>query len=202
MHSVHLVVDLTGGDAAAVRIEYVLAPSVTADRVDATALEFAGARVEEPRATDGSPVPVRRLRPLAAALSLPVSRAGGSGPSVVTVYAVPRAVSGHGASVRAHIPVVSVDLPPEAASPGLFSAEVRVPPRWRVAESFPTGLSPTDTPGLYRVDLAVVPAVLSFRARSDGRWRPGLPWVLDLLAFVLLLTFSAVGWRHLRNPRT
>jgi hypothetical protein len=67
-----------------------------------------------------------------------------------------------------------------------------------VAEAFPTGLRPTDTPDVWAVELAVVPAVLSLRARTDGRWRPGLPALLDVAAVLVVVAFSVVGLRHLR----
>ncbi len=141
-----------------------------------------------------------RPRPLVGVVRLPITTGSGpSGPVVATSYAVTGAVTEEGARVRGHIPVLSVDLPPEAATPGLFRAELRLPPDWRVAEGFPTGLDATGTPGVYAVDLAVVPAVLSFRARSDGRWRPGLPALLDVAAVLLVAAFSVVGWRHLRD---
>ena len=53
--------------------------------------------------------------------------------------------------------------------------------------------------GFALIVLAVVPAVLSFRARSDGRWRPGLPALLDVAAVLLITAFSVFGWRHLRD---
>ncbi len=201
VRSVHMVADLTGGDGGArVRVEYVLAPD-TAREVGATALELAGARMENVHLErDGAPLAIGRPRPLAGVVRLPVT--AGPDPTargVVAAYAVTGAVRADGPRVRAHVPVLSVDLPPEAASPGLFRAEVRVPPGWRVAEGFPTGLRATDTPGVYAVELAVVPAVVSFRARSDGRWRPGLPAVLDALAVLVIVGSSVIGWRHLRD---
>lgn len=198
----HLVADLTGGDGEAhVRIEYVLTGTSAEAAVGATALEFAGARMQDVRVErDGPPLRVERPRPLAGLVRLPVSSRSGSNESVVaTWYDVSGAVVERGALVRGHIPVLSVDLPPEGASPGLFRAQVRLPPGWVLTEGFPTGLAATDTPGVYAADLAVVPAVLSFRARSDGRWRPGLPALLDAAAVMLVAAFSVVGWRHLRD---
>jgi hypothetical protein len=169
--------------------------------VDATALEFAGARVEDVRLVgEGRALTLDRPRPLAGVVRLPVTTASAPTRSEVTTsYAVSGAVAEKGVRVRGHIPVLSVDLPPEAASPGLFHAELRLPPEWTVVEGFPTSLEATGAPGVYAVELAVVPAVLSFRARSDGRWRPGLPALLDVAAVLLIAAFSVVGWRHLRD---
>ncbi len=133
---------------------------------------------------------------------LPVMSGAGTEARVVAAYEVPAAVSGRGAAVRGHVPLLSLDLPPEAASPGLFRAEIHLPPGWTVTEGFPTGMTPAGAPGTYAVDLAVVPALIGFRARSDGAWRPGLPLALDVVALVALLAFSALGWRHLREGGT
>jgi hypothetical protein len=97
-----------------------------------------------------------------------------------------------------HVPVLNVALPPEAASPGLFHAELRLPSGWRVAEGFPTGLRAAEAADVWTVELAVVPAVVSLRARTDGRWRPALKDLLDVAALVLVAGFSLMGWRHLR----
>lgn len=201
VRSVHLVADLTGGDGAArVRMEVTVAGAAPGTSVRATALEFAGARVRDVRLRhEGGPLPLERPRPLADRVRLPVTPTReGEGGEVVAAYTVPRAVTDDGARARVHIPVLAVDLPPEAASPGLFHAELRLPPGWRVAEGFPTGLRPTDTPDVWAVELAVVPAVLSLRARTDGRWRPGLPALLDVAAVLVVVAFSVVGLRHLR----
>jgi hypothetical protein len=219
VRSVRLVVDLTEADGAArVRVAYDLATQAGAT-VSATALEFAGARVENV-CVEGldAPLQLERPRALASSVRLPPAAAtpgspgspgtsgtsGASGTSapgrrVVATYEVPGAVIEDGPRIRAHVPVLSVDLPPEAASPGFFRAELHLPPGWRVAEGFPTGLDASATPGVYAVELAVVPAVLSLRARSDGRWRPGLPALLDAAAVALVAAFALLGWRHLRE---
>jgi len=200
VRAVHLVADLTAGDGAArVRVEVALDSVVPGAAVDATALEFAGARVEGVRAgREGEALATSRPRSLAGKVRLPVVAAPDArGGEVVAAYTVPGAVREDGPRVRVHVPVLGVDLPPEAASPGLFHAELRLPPGWRVAEGFPTGLRAADEPGVWTVDLAVVPAVLSLRARADGRWRPGVPALLDAVAVLLIGAFSVIGWRHL-----
>lgn len=120
------------------------------------------------------------------------------GDSVVVTYTVEGAVEGHGGDVRLRLPVVVVDLPPHTADGPVFHARIEVPDDWRVTGAFPTGLARTDA-GAWEVDLAVVPSLVSLRARTDGAWRPGLPVVLDVLAVVVLLGFGVVGARHLRS---
>jgi len=201
VRSVRMVVDLTDGSGTAdVRAEYLLAGAGADSVVRATALDFAGATIEALRVgEDGRPLPILRPRTLVTLARLPLTSGGGEGRRVVASYVVPGAVVAHGAALRGHVPVLSLDLPPEATSPGLFRAELRLPPEWSVTEGFPTGMAPGSAPGVYEVDLAVVPALVGFRARSDGAWRPGLPLALDAVGLVLLLAFSAVGWRHLRD---
>lgn len=201
VRSVRMVVDLSDGSGtAAVRAEYVLS-GVGGDSVmPATALDFAGATIEALRVgEEGRPLPILRPRALVTLARLPLTSGGGEGPTVVASYEVPGAVVARGAALRGHVPVLSLDLPPEVTSPGLFRAELRLPPDWSVTEGFPTGMSPAGAPGVYEVDLAVVPALVGFRGRSDGAWRPGLPLALDVAGLALLLAFSAVGWRHLQD---
>ena len=49
------------------------------------------------------------------------------------------------------------------------------------------------------MSLPVTPAMISFRASTDGRWVPGFPLVIDALTVALLLGFAAFGWRHLQG---
>jgi hypothetical protein len=201
VRSVRVVVDLSDGTGtAAVRAEYVLSGVGADSVVRGTALDFAGATIEALRAgEDGRPLPILRPRALVTLARLPLTPGAAGEGSVVVSYEVPGAVVVRGAAIRGHVPVLSLDLPPEATSPGLFRAELRLPPEWSVAEGFPTGMAPAGAPGVYDVDLAVVPALVGFRGRSDGAWRPGLPLALDAAGLVLLVAFSAVGWRHLRD---
>ena len=118
---------------------------------------------------------------------------------VVVTYRVDEPVTEAGGKLRGRVPVLGIDRAPREAGPGLFRAELRVPPQWVVTEGFPTGLAPSGEPGVYRAELSVVPSLVSFRARADGAWRPGLPVLLDVLAGAILLVFAVFGWRHMRE---
>jgi hypothetical protein len=113
-------------------------------------------------------------------------------------YVVNNARITKGETVRVHIPVLTVALPPLRDVGDVFHAEVLVPSYWSVTDGFPTALRST-ADGVYAVDLAVAPSVISVRARTDGAWRPGLPVILDVLAGLILLVFVVIGWRHLRS---
>lgn len=197
VRSAHLVADLTAADGSAVvRIEYTVAGAAPGTPIEASALDFRPATVEDVRTGAGdASVPLTRGIGLARAATLRVEPGDGAG-SVSVAYRVANAMVERSGSVRGHIPVLGLDRPPEHTRPDLFDAEVRLPPHWKVVEGFPTGLAATGEPGVYRVQLAVVPALVSFRGRSDGAWRPGLPVALDALALALLLGFAVVGWRH------
>jgi hypothetical protein len=127
--------------------------------------------------------------------------AGPDGRAVLRVeYQIPRAGADGGGRIVSHLPVLVVELAPEAARPGLFQGRVRVPADWAVTEGFPTGLAAGDEAGTYAVELAVVPSVVTVRARADGRGGVALPLVLDLVALAALLLTAVVGWRHMREP--
>ena len=117
---------------------------------------------------------------------------------LVGVYRIAEAVQRDGEDVPVRVPVLPVAAPPHAGCPGLFRAELRLPPAWSVAEGFPTGLE-ADGEGLYVVDLPVVPSVISLRGRADGAWRPGLPLLIDVLIGAILLAFGFMGWRHVKR---
>lgn len=101
--------------------------------------------------------------------------------------------------VRAHVRVPVLTGPPVRAEGGeAFRATVTVPPEWAVAEGFPSGLR-ADEPGVWAVSLSVAPSMVSFRARTDGRWRPGFPHLVDLLTVLVLGAFAFIGRRHLKG---
>lgn len=113
-------------------------------------------------------------------------------------YVVRNAIVTKDGTVRVHVPVLTLALPPLRDAGNVFHAEVRVPSSWSVTEGFPTGLRATSD-GIFAVDLPVAPSVVSLRARTDGVWRPGLPLLLDGLAGVVLVAFLVIGWRYLRR---
>ena len=206
VRSVRLLADLTAGDGSAdVRVEYELDLGAAATSVPFEILGFGGATAErfeldDPRRSV-SLVPVSGSRREAAVLVS--ADAPGGGVRVVARYRVEAAVAMDGAALRGHVPVLTVDWPPAQALPGLFGAELRVPAAWELSEGFPTGLAEAVRGGegarTYVVDLAVAPSVVSFRGRTDGARRPGMPLTLDVLAALLIAGFGLVGWRHLRS---
>lgn len=186
-------------DPATGRADVTIAYGVSdgaATSVRIEALDFGPAAVREVRLEGvGSPVVLDAESGRLRAAELPVASPGDS---MVVTYTVEGAVEGGGADVRLRVPVVVVDLPPHTADGPVFHAVIDVPDGWAVSGSFPTGLSET-ADGAWEVDLAVVPSLVSLRARTDGIWRPGLPVVLDGLALVVLLAFGLFGVRHLRG---
>lgn len=186
-------------DPATGRADVTIAYGVSdgaARSVRIEALDFGPAAVREVRLEGvGSPVVLDAESGRLRAAELPVASPGDS---IVVSYTVDGAVQGEGADVRLRVPVVVVDFPPHTADGPVFHAVIDVPDGWAVSGSFPTGLSET-ADGTWEVDLAVVPSLVSLRARTDGIWRPGLPVVLDGLALVALLAFGLFGVRHLRG---
>lgn len=106
--------------------------------------------------------------------------------------------SGLAGMIHARIPVLTG--PPVRAESGgeAFQARLTVPGGWAVTEGFPSGLREVGD-GAHVVSLTVAPSVVGFRASTDGRWRPGLPFLVDVLTVVILASFLGVGWRHLRR---
>ncbi len=111
-------------------------------------------------------------------------------------YLIRDAVARDGDDLRVHVPVLVVAAPPADDVVDVFHAEVLVPDAWRVSEGFPSGLD-ADAEARWIADLAVVPSVVSLRARADGAWRPGVPLAIDVTASLVLLVFGLFGWRHL-----
>lgn len=218
--SAHLEADLTQGDgSAAVTLDWVLVPSHEDAPlpmrlpIPLDLLGFGAATAEEV-VVDGARVV--RLESDAgshrsAALTAPEREPAAALP-ISFSYRVASAVELDGAWARGRIPVLTgppaVDgsragLEGDGARPGpsggdVFSATLRLPEGWSVGDAFPSGLRRGDD-GAYRVTLPVTPAMLAFRARTDGAWRPGFPLVVDVLTVLVLLGFAAVGWRHLRG---
>ena len=110
-------------------------------------------------------------------------------------YRVDAAVVDEAGHLSARIPVLT-GPPAVAGADGSFTARLRLPEGWIVSEGFPSGLR-LDGDGSWSVGLQVTPSMVGFRGRSDGTWRPSVPLVVDLLTVLILLGFSAVGWRHL-----
>jgi hypothetical protein len=201
--SVRLRADLTGaGGDAAVRVEYALSGVTVGDSVAVTLLDFGLAipldvRVGEPGESARIPVSLgaaRRAR-------LPVERAPGGGARLVVAYQVPLPAEDDGRGAVAHLPVLTVDGAPEAATPGLFQAEVRVPTGWTVTEAFPTGLAPAAADRVLRAELPVVPSVVTLRFRTGSDRGVPLPLVLNVFAGACIALVGIAGWRQLAPRR-
>ena len=115
---------------------------------------------------------------------------------LTVLYRVDRAVEADGTALRGRIPLVTGPPPPAESGGDGFVADLRLPEEWRIADAFPSGLR-ADPDGGYGVSLPAVPAMIGFRARSDGTWRPGFPFLIDLLTLGVLIVFAGAGWRHL-----
>jgi len=113
-------------------------------------------------------------------------------------YWIANAVVRSGNRVTVNVPVLSVALPPSPDAEDVFGAEVVLPDGWAVSGSFPTGISQA-ADGTFSVALAVVPAVVTVRGRTDGVWRPDLAVTLEVLSGLVLMVFGAFGIRHLRQ---
>ena len=112
-------------------------------------------------------------------------------------YEVRGAVDGEEPDLRARIPVLVPELAP-AVGPETFGAEIELPAEWRVFSEFPSGLAPRE-PGVLAVSSRAPPAVIDFRARTDGTWRPDLAFYLMLGAGFLLVAVGAAAWRGLER---
>ena len=158
--------------------------------------EIEGFEIESPAlpATGSGSLRVEQGVLRAGTLELPPGGAGG----LVLRYRVRGAVAAAGPAVRVHLPLLVLDLPPAGTSPATFHATVQVPEAWSVAGTFPSGLAPGQA-GTWSGSLQVVPAFVALRGRSDGRWRPGLDWALDLLTVLVLAGVGFVGWRPMRG---
>jgi hypothetical protein len=198
VESAHLSAEFSAQDRTAlVRIEYRLSLEAPID-VDVQVLGFADATVSEFEIDGiGGATELVTLSGSRRSATIPASSLL-TADVVRLTYLVRNAVEDDEGALHARIPVLSVSLPPTEAVSDLFSAELSVPPDWAVSEGFPTGLRRLED-GTYGTTLAVVPALVSVRARADGVWRPGLPLGLDLLAMVVLLAFGYQGWIHLRK---
>lgn len=194
----------SGADAE-VRIEYRVALKGAAAPLRLEILGMGPAsvdrfRVETAEGTEGDPFALALERGSMRATTLPVPAPvpGSDEVTLSLAYRVTGAVERSGPGVRVRLPVLVLDLPPEAGGARIFRASVRLPDEWALSGGFPSGLV-SASGGAWEVDLAAVPALVSLRGRSDGGWRPGLLEALDALAVMVVLGFGFVGWRHLRT---
>lgn len=202
--SARMVADLTAADGGAdVIMHYVVraadgGPLPLSTPIEIDVLGFGDADV--PRVTVWGTTPVDLWETVgthrAAAIEPPASAAD-EALLLELSYRVENAVERDSGALRARIPVVSGPTAP--APDGRFEARVLLPPGWQLREGFPSGLRAAGAEGVWRVTLPVVPAMVGFRGRSDGKVGPGVPLMIDLLTLGLLFGFAFVGWRHLRG---
>lgn len=200
VESVRLVADLDVGDAAAaVRVVYELAGLRPEDgSVPVRGLLFHGTALERVEA-EGTTVTLDAASPRAPVARITV-RPGRDGRATLDLrYRVAGAVAINGVEARVRIPVLAPGLPPADGTPGFFEGSVRGPAAWRVSEGFPSTVRRGEVPGAWAVDLPVVPAMVSLRARTDGTWRPGLAGLLDAVALAALVAFFVAAGRQMRR---
>ena len=186
------------GAVAAIQLRHAIRGVAPGDTVTLSLLDFPGGVAEEVQA-DGRAVDFTVTQGAARRATVALGALGEGEAGVTLVYAVRLPVGGRGGSRVIHLPLPTVDLPPEAARAGLFKASVEVPEGWKVTEGFPTGLKTGTDPRVLGVELQVVPSVVTLRARTDGRGGVGLPLVLDAIALAGLALFSLLGWRFLHR---
>ena len=196
VHAATLRADLTGAEAR-VELTYELRGIGAGGSVDVSLLDFGAAGAGDVRVGPSRiPLTLTRAQGAARGGSVPVEQGADGLGRISFAYAVPLPDGESGALV-AHLPVITVDLPPEEARPGLFQAELSVPDGWRVTEGFPTGMARGGGAGSLEAQLQLVPSVVTVRARTDGSRRPGLLFFLDVVATAGLVLFSVAGWRHI-----
>lgn len=203
LRSVHLDADLSaGGGAADVVVRFELSalgdgPLSLSRPLRVEVLTFGDATVDRFVTSSGDSVEFQPTHGTHSAASVRIPESSMvDGVGVVELsYRVDGAVVDEGGRLRARIPVLT-GPPAAAGAEGGFTARLRLPEGWMVSEGFPSGLRPDDD-GSWSVGLQVAPSMVGFRGRSDGRWRPSLPLVVDLLTVLVLCGFSTVGWRHL-----
>lgn len=203
--SARLEVDMTGGDGVAlVDVHYGLGASEPGEPppldtpIDLELLGFGEATADHVEVMGERVVLWPTVGSHRAAVVRPPDAVEGDTLVLTFSYRVEHATAG-AVELAAHVPILAG--PPVRTDAGggpAFSARLSVPEVWALSEGFPSGLRATSA-GVYEVTLPVVPAVVSFRARTDGSWRPGFPLLIDVLTVVILTGFAGFGWRHLRD---
>lgn len=206
VRSVDAAIDLTAGDgSASVRVDFVLvgktpvAAPPPREPVSFDLLGFDDASVDAVTMNGDESIVLWPTVGSHKALTvyLPEVLNGNSLP-VTFAYRVVRAVEDRDGVLMVRVPLLNGPTAPLANEGGDFNAEVRLPENWSVTDAFPSGLR-SRADGVRVVSLPVVPAVVRFRARTDGRWRPGVPLLFDVLTVLILVGFATFGWRHLRE---
>ena len=192
----------TEDDGADVHVRYVLTGTgsgLPSTAVDVGLLLFEGTAVTD-ILVEGLAQPVV-LWPTSgqhrsASFMVPLDSTAAGGVPLNVSYHVTGAVRDPEPQRIVRIPIVSAPAPVEAL-PGHFRAEVRIPGGWAISEPVPSGLRAVE--GVYETSLPVTPAMIGFRAATDGVRRFGFPRLIDLITLTVLLVFSGLGWRHMRR---
>ena len=144
----------------------------------------------------------------------PGGRIGGSVPfgpaavedglvSFVLRYEVSEAAAASSGLRELRAPIVAVMWAPAEAAPGVFSAEVLLPPELTVLGSFPADFREADDVSAaggrrYVAELSVLPALLSLRV-TEGGGRLAITTILNAAVLILLGAVAVGGWRYLRG---
>lgn len=203
--SVHAEADLSAGDGSAnVSIRYSIgttpAAAVPTDNpMRFELLGFGRATADWLTTTVGDTVALQPTHGAHKAASIYASESlfGRNRDEVELSYRVEAAVVEEDGALRARIPLLSGPTAPMGTS-GEFTARLVLPEGWTVSEGFPSGLRMNDDE-TWSVRLQVAPAMVGFRGRSDGAWRPSIPLAVDFVTLIILVGFSFVGWRHLSD---
>lgn len=198
--------DVEPGESAHVHLTYELSVPAGTGSVPLTVLAPEPARIANLQA---------RVQGAPATVSLPPSATAQRGGAVALVprvegavrleldYRVDGAVAGDAADRLVRIPILAVDWPPGDPLPGTFTARVRLPPDWVAYEAFPTamgGLARAGTdPGPSVLELSVLPAYVTLRARLGSAPLLTVPRVADALVLLVFLGLGVVGWRKMRD---
>lgn len=208
VNGAHMIVDATENEAR-VSITYVLHVPGGIDRIPITLLTPEPALVGDLTTVGGGRVSLGEmpLSPTAQRTGwLALTPAAQAEDLDVTVtYLVANATTLDGDRSRTVVPVLAVDWPVAEALPGTFQARIQLPQDMVAYETFPTAtgglaLAGTD-PGPSEVELSVLPAYLSIRARQGSAPLFSVPRATDLFVVLVLVAMGVWGWSRLGSTR-
>jgi hypothetical protein len=181
LKTVDATVSIDDGGTAQVELAYTVsggADAATAsDVLTFSALDFSEAQVDnlEVLDSDGRPLPVdiqTTGRTTTATVSLPETLAAGQTDEYSVVYEVPRAAEREGDLLTTTVPVLALQNPAAASSPGVFRAALELPPGYSFVEGFPANTSDVSTSRdgstVLHFDVPAAPAVLQTVATSGS----------------------------------
>ena len=199
--------DFTRGDRVQVAITYVVRVTPESREVPLAGLLFGVdvSTVQVSIAGTDAPIEVTFSPGGRMSGSVPLgASAVDDGPvSFVLRYEVSEGAAATSGPRELRAPILAVMWPPAEAVPGIFSAEVLLPPELTVLGSFPADFREAEDVGEaggrgYVAELPVLPALLSLRV-TEGGGRLGITTLLDVAVLVLLGAVVVGGWRYLRG---